>query len=639
MEVNEAVKAQKLDSAKLVYDAAIQGAKKTLETKTEEYLAEVENMKTALLKAQLTNQVAIAKLKDNTVGLEALSTKYKAWTDAQDDVVDKLADVQKKQLEFLDNKDRATDSITKVGAIEEAKKALEQAKDNLEHTKTTLANSGSDGFAALWKEYQEKVDGVDAKTKQLNGELTKLQEDLKLLSKAETAAKEALDAKTEPITKALDKAVTDAQNAVTGLENTIKKAAEVAVACGNTVLSGLVATEDLSYKTHDKDGNEVEGKFELKEGKFVASTDVRANDAAAVAKNIKAAFDKYAADQLLQNKKNYEAVKDKINSLLNDNLTTLGANDTKGLRKEWADYTKAYNNAVAKNDKAAFATAEANLQAKAIEIFGDYADETKTFTVGDKTVKGGFGYFVGVSISSDNSILDLLVKAGLAKSAQDIEWNRFGAYGAWKQLDVAFGSKDEKLNIGGDNAYMRTIMEDAATASKAVQAFVDTYTNAKKAADDKLTAAKNAKNSTKVEESDAVKTEKAAYDAAKKAREDKDNEIKAANKELTPIADQKAYDDVMAKYYKGLLDAVSATTTSADAYDTYMEFATSEQQYNVTKAQAELEKAKKDLANYDEGKYAAEADIEAAEKALKKAIEDEAEAKAEYEKLKGYYGK
>jgi len=619
----DAETASLVEKAKLDAEAKAVKAKQDLEDAQEAYQANVKKLEVDLLEAQLKYKVQLAQ--DNAEGLTDLREALTKWNKAQKAVVEaeeELADVYVKAAKNKERYELENEVAKKTKALQEKEDALKKITDD-------FATYGTEAFAKLWKDYQAKVDGAQAKSDSLTGVVTRLGEDLKLLTKAETEAKTALDAKTKPISDALDKAVTDAQNAVTGLENTIKKAADVAVACSNTVLADLVSTEDLTYKTHDKDGNEVSGQFDLKNGKFVASTDVRANDAAAVAKNIKAAFDKYSADQLLQNRKMYEAVAEKIKSELNERLNDLGKDDKSGERKTWVEYTKAYNTAVSKNDKSAFETAEANLLGQALVVFGEYADDTKTFTVGEKTVKGNAGYFVGVALTDD--IPALLVKAGLAESVEKIEWNRLGVYGAWKKLAISLGD-------GGTNAYMRTIMADATTASAAVQAIVDTYTNAKKAADDKLTAAKNAKNSTKVEESESVKAEKEAYDKAKAAREDKDKEIKKVNAELAPIADQKAYDKVMADYYGELVSKAGATITSAAAYDTYMKFATDEAEYAVTKAKAELAKAEQDLANYDAGKYAAEADIEAAENKVKAKVEAEAEAKAEYEKLKGYYG-
>jgi hypothetical protein len=318
---------------------------------------------------------------------------------------------------------------------------------------------------------------------------------------------------------------------------------------------------------------------------------------------------------------------------LNERLNDLGKDDKSGERKTWVEYTKAYNTAVSKNDKSAFETAEANLLGQALVVFGEYADDTKTFTVGGKTVKGNAGYFVGVALTDD--IPALLVKAGLAESVEKIEWNRLGVYGAWKKLAISLGD-------GGTNAYMRTIMADATTASAAVQAIVDTYTNAKKAADDKLTAAKNAKNSTKVEESESVKAEKEAYDTAKKAREAKDEEIKKLNAELAPIVDQQKYDEAMAKYYGDIVKALdSKEITKVEDYETYMEFALSTLETEVKKAEATVAKKERELSDFLSG-----ADDDSKAKALRdaeeeydKAVKAEEKAKAEYEKELSYYGK
>lgn len=615
MEENEATKAQKIEAAKLKADQAIQEAKKDLETKTEAYLAEVEKMKTALLKAQLENQVAIAKLKDNTVGLTELTTKYTAWTTAQDDVVEKLAKVEKAKLEFINNKSRATDSITKVGAIETAKKALETAKDNLEAAEAKFANDGIDAFAKLWQEYQAKVDGVKAKEDSLKALQTLLTEEKTRLEKVKNDAQTALNNKT-----AGDK------NAPNAVKTAMVDCSQYPIACTNTVLQDLIKDQDLSFKTHDKDGNEIEGTFKLKEDKsgFAAEITtagkdqkVLASDVAAIIGNIKSAFEKVSADVLLQNSETYKALKKKNESDLKEAQDNLGNSDSKAARQELAAAKKDFDKA---KDASDVASADADFKAAAIKIFGTYADPAADNVVGkDKEgneikKKGDYTQFYGIDFDKD--IVKMLETAGYGT----IKLENLGLYG---QLMIA-----TEADV---TALANKVKADAEAGAKAAQKLVDTYNTTLAAATDKAA---------KAESSDAAKAEKEAYDKAKAAFDAKDKELTAVNNELAPIADQTALNQKMADTYGAYVKALDDKLTT-DSYDTYRQFALSTLETEVKKAEATVAEKERDLADFLSG---ADNDDKAkavrdAQEAYDKAVKAEEKAKAEYEKELSYYGK
>jgi hypothetical protein len=613
MEENEATKAQKIEEAKLKADQAIQDAKKDLESKTEAYLAEVEKQKTALLKAQLENQVAIAKLKDNTVGLTELTTKYTAWTTAQDDVVEKLAKVEKAKLEFINNKSRATDSITKVGAIETAKKALETAKDNLEAAEAKFANDGIDAFAKLWQEYQAKVDGVKAKEDSLKALQTLLTEEKTRLEKAKNDAQTALDKKT-----AGDK------NAPNAVKTAMVDCSQYPIACTSSVLRDLVKDQDLTFKTHDKDGNVIDGKFKVDGEKFVAEITtagkdqkVLASDVAAIIGNIKSAFEKVSANVLLQNSEVYKALATKNSSNLKDAQDELGTSDSKAARQELAAAKKDFDKA---KDASDVASADAAFKAAAITIFGTYADPTADNVIGqdkegnDIKKKGDYTQFYGIDFDKD--IVKMLETAGYGK----IDLNNLGLYGKWKKATEA-----------DVTALANKVKADADACAKAAQSLVDTYNSTLAAANDKAA---------KAESSDAAKAEKAAFDAAKAAFDAKDKELTAVTNELAPISDQTALNQKMADTYGAYVKALDDKLTT-DSYDTYRQFALSTLETEVKKAEATVAEKERDLADFLSG---ADDDTKAkavrdAQEAYDKAVKAEEKAKAEYEKELSYYGK
>jgi hypothetical protein len=615
MEKNEAVKAQKLDSAKLVYDAAIQDAKKELEKATEGYLAEIEKQKTALLTAQLENQVAIAKLKDNTVGLKDLAEKYTAWEKAQDAVVDDLAAYEKAKLKyFTTNKSRATDSITKVGDIETAQKALEVAKDNLEAAEAKFANDGIDAFAKLWKEYQAKVDGVKAKEDSLKALQTLLTEEKTRLEKAKNDAQTALNNKT-----AGDK------NAPNAVKTAMVDCSQYPIACTNTVLQDLIKDQDLTFKTHDKDGNEIEGTFELNEAKtaFVAKITtagkdqkVLASDVAAIIGKIKSAFEKVSANVLLQNSETYKALKQKNESNLKDAQDDLGTSDSKAARQELAAAKKDFDKA---KDAADVASADADFAAAAKKIFGTYADPTADNVIGqdkdgnDIKKKGDYTQFYGIDFDKD--IVKMLETAGYGK----IDLDNLGLYGKWKKASEA-----------DVTALANKVKTDADGGAKAAQALVDTYNSTLAAANDKAA---------KAESSDAAKAEKAAFDAAKAAFDAKDKELTAVTNELAPISDQTALNQKMADTYGAYVKALDDKLTT-DSYDTYRQFALSTLETEVKKAEATVAEKERALKDFLEGTDEEKAkDLIAAQEKYEASVKAEAKAKAEYEKELAYYGK
>jgi hypothetical protein len=388
----------------------------------------------------------------------------------------------------------------------------------------------------------------------------------------------------------------------------------------------LIKNQDLSFKTHDKDGNDIEGTFKLKEDKsgFVAEITtagkdqkVLASDVAAIIGNIKSAFEKVSANVLLQNSEAYKALATKNSSNLKDAQDDLGTSDSKAARQELAAAKKDFDKA---KDASDVASADAAFKAAAITIFGTYADPTADNVIGqdkegnDIKKKGDYTQFYGIDFDKD--IVKMLETAGYGK----IDLNNLGLYGKWKKATEA-----------DVTALANKVKPDADACAKAAQSLVDTYNSTLAAANDKAA---------KAESSDAAKAEKAAFDAAKAAFDAKDKELTAVTNELTPIADQTALNQKMADTYGAYVKALDDKLTT-DSYDTYRQFALSTLETEVKKAEATVAEKERDLADFLSG---ADDDTKAkavrdAQEAYDKAVKAEEKAKAEYEKELSYYGK
>jgi len=614
----DAETASLVEAAKLDAEAKAVKAKQDLESAQEKYQENVEQLKTALLKAQLAERVAIAKI--NAEGLDDLQKAAKDWDKAVKDVKteeDNLAKLYSDAI-FATNKEDLENEVTK------QKKAVRQAEDALATVNREFAEKKSDAFATLWKDYQVKVDGVEAQVDSLTGVLTKLQQELVPLTKAKSDAVDAFNKKTAP-----------AKAAPGNFSSTVvdtKDVANYGVKVENTELKALVEGENLEYKTHDKAGDgavEVTGKFEYKDGKFVPNTKILLKDIADVIKPLKAAFQKYQDDKLGQNSRTFKAVKEKFEGKLNDKLSALGSDNTKGKRKDWTSWMSKYNTAVSGNKKADYETAVAELQTLAVELFGVYADGSKTIN----GVKGDWTQFVSASFS--DNIVDLLIKRGYGKTEADIlgtEGTSLGLYGEWKYWDSA--------NKNGN--VLKAVLSDAEDAVKECDKVIKAY-------NDKLTELTNTANG--IEKSDAVKAEREKKEAAEAAEKAKNDEIKAVNDKLTPLSTEKANNEAMANYYKGIVEKMSdklktGTDDVLDAYsyETLRAYAVADKEYDLAVAQRKLAEAEDNLKAYEDGTFVdtdkskAKAKIEAQEKKVEDAKTAEAEAKAEYDKLKAYYG-
>jgi hypothetical protein len=599
-DVNNAIAQQEIDKAKADWDKLIADAKAEFEKSNAAWKAEIENAKTTVQEAELKNQVAMAQ--NAKEGLEQkLTTAYDEYVAALSALTKKQEDIQN----FFANK--VKDGTFKRSELEKnviAKKyALDQAIADTVNFAKRMAEKGIDVFGALYVDYQNKVNAVEAELNKLDAKETELKDvityDLQPVknktAEALTAANNKYNETKEAKEKDFDKKIDD-----------LKKAKEkLSFACSNPVVVKAI-------KEHTTDF----GIFALdsKEEKFETSSEVLKSDFKKETEKLLTVATTVKNDLLDDYKRNYEGLVAKAAAGVTSAKTQLD------------------------KDVTAWKTAVNNLKSKPTnEGYIDKVKETSATLFGEFAAGDNWMLFTNSAAYTvdGKEMAQLLVNTG-----------KFGKSITWKTEGQGSVGKYQKALEAADMTNISNALDDADKLVKAISAKL-TYDADLKALED---GKKGVPGTEEMQKLDAAKkAAKDADDAAQKAINDQNDKIqKEVTDEKTKLNNQKSKDENLATKYFGWANKISSIVegitdltdqTKTYYFDTYVAHAKEVLANNVASAQDDYDVDKRKLDAFDEGTYDPDKDLEQMKSDCETLQVAADKAKRTYDNLVEYYGK
>jgi hypothetical protein len=599
-DVNNAIAQQEIDKAKADWDKLIADAKASYEAANALYQKAIEDAKVTIQEAQLSDKVKLAQNAKEGVNQD-LTTAYDKYVDALDKANKKLEEIQN----FFAKK--VSDGTFKRSTLEKdvitKKFALDKAIADTVNFAKAMSEKGIDAFGALYVEYQDKVNAVEAEKNKLNAKNKELQDviDLDLqpaqnkTAQALTDAEKAYNDKKTALNEDYDKKIK-------ALKEGKVEAGKLTFACSNTKLVNelIDASKIGDFKVTDK-----------KDG-YVNTAEIEGQKSEDAVKKLRETVNAVYVDLLNDYARKIQAMKDKAAIGLATATKEMNTSKT-----NWSNAVDKYRAKVTDDGL------EADLIEKAKDLFGEYADNTKG---------GNWKWFSNKSaFTTDGATMkDLLKKAGVTNP----EWGKMGKYGAYQS--ALEGSNTEMI----DN-----VLDDAKKLLDAIDGKVNEYKNALKALEDGKKGIEGTDEMKKLAEAKtAAKTADDAAKAAVKAQKDK---IQAeVTDELNKITNQETKNKNLATLYYGWANQLSSIVEGTEdmtnqqktyLFNIYVGYAKEKLANNVAVAQDEYNLKKQDLDAFDAGTYDPDKALEGLNteyETLQKKADD---AKRTYDNLVEYY--
>lgn len=598
-DVENATAQQQIDEAKAKWDAKIADAKASYEDANAKYLKAIEDAKLTVQEAQIKVKRDMARN-----AAEGLNTEL---TEAADTYADKLEALTKAQEKlancFKDNYEKYGKLPELEGTLNTKKFALDKAIADTVNFAKNMAEKGVDGFGALYVEYQNKVNAVEAEKNKLTAKKQELQDVIDLdLQPAQNKTAEALAAAEKAYNDKKTALNEDFDKKIKALKEGKVEAGKLTFACANTKLVNelIDASKIGDFKVTDK-----------KDG-YVNTAEIEGQKSEETVKKLRETVNAVYVDLLDDYARKIDAMKQKAQA------------NKAGKEKEMNTAKTAWQTAVDKyRAKTTDDGLESTLIEKAVELFGEYADNAKG---------GNWKWFSNKSaFTSDGAAMkDLLKKAGV----ENPSWDKMGKYGEY-----------QKAVEGANTEMIDNVLDDAKKLLDAIDGKVNEYKNALKALEDGKKGIEGTDEMKKL--ADAKKAAKDADDAAKAAVKAQNDKIKAeVTDELNKITNQETKDKNLANLYYGWANQLSSIVEGTDdmtnqkktyLFDIFVANAKAKLANNVAAAQDEYDEAAKDVADYKAGTYDPDKKVKDLQEKVDAAQKEADKAKRYYDYLVEYY--